>query len=42
MISKLLCKSEVNFNAQVSEELANVKTMNKVIKLGMPVRQQTN
>ncbi len=31
-----------NHNAQVSEALANVKAMNKVIRLGMPVRQWTN
>nr|WP_263363614.1 hypothetical protein [Candidatus Enterovibrio escacola] len=42
MISKYLCRSEVNYNAQVSEVLANMKTMKKVISLGMPVRQQTN
>ncbi|PCS22461.1 Mobile element protein [Candidatus Enterovibrio escicola] len=31
-----------NYNAQVSESLANVKAMNKVIRLSMPVRQQIN
>ncbi|PCS23880.1 Mobile element protein [Candidatus Enterovibrio escicola] len=31
-----------NYNAQVSKALANVKAMNKVIRLGMPVRQQTH
>ena len=30
------------YNAQVGEILANVKAMNKVRKLGMPVRQQVN
>ncbi|PCS23381.1 Mobile element protein [Candidatus Enterovibrio escicola] len=30
-----------NYNAQVSEELPNVKAMNKVIGLGMLVQQQT-
>ncbi|PCS22484.1 hypothetical protein [Candidatus Enterovibrio escicola] len=34
-ISKLLCRSEVNDNAQISEALANMKAINKVIKLGM-------
>ncbi|PCS22466.1 Mobile element protein [Candidatus Enterovibrio escicola] len=29
-----------NHNAQVSEALANVKAMNKVMILGIPVRQQ--
>ncbi|PCS22495.1 Mobile element protein [Candidatus Enterovibrio escicola] len=28
-----------NYNDQVSEALANMKVMNKVIRLGMPVRQ---
>lgn len=27
-----------NYNTQVGEELANVKAMNKVIGLGMPIR----
>ncbi|PCS21858.1 hypothetical protein [Candidatus Enterovibrio escicola] len=31
-----------NYNDQVSEELANVKVMNKVLRLGIPVRQQIN
>ncbi|PCS22181.1 Mobile element protein [Candidatus Enterovibrio escicola] len=31
-----------NYNAQVSEALVNVKAINKVIKRGMPVYQQTN
>ncbi|PCS21505.1 Mobile element protein [Candidatus Enterovibrio escicola] len=31
-----------NYNAQVSEALASVKAMNKVLGFGMPVRQQTN
>ncbi len=31
-----------NYNAQVSEALSNMKEMNKVIRLSMPVRQQTN
>ena len=30
------------YNAQVGEIFANVKAMNKVIRLGMPIRQQTN
>ncbi|PCS23740.1 hypothetical protein BTN49_0709 [Candidatus Enterovibrio escicola] len=42
MISNHLCRSEVNYNAQVGEVLANVKEMNKVVRLDMPVRQQTN
>ncbi|PCS22636.1 hypothetical protein BTN49_1862 [Candidatus Enterovibrio escicola] len=39
MISKLLCRSKVNYNAKVDEALANVKTINKVLRLGIPVRQ---
>ncbi len=31
-----------NYNAQVGEILAGVKVMNKVIGLGMPVRQAAN
>ncbi|PCS21700.1 Mobile element protein [Candidatus Enterovibrio escicola] len=31
-----------NYNSQVSEVLAHVKTMSKVIKLGMPIYQQIN
>jgi len=31
-----------NYNAQVGEALAGVKVMNKMIGLGMPVRQQAN
>ncbi|PCS21784.1 Mobile element protein [Candidatus Enterovibrio escicola] len=31
-----------NYKAQVNEALANVKAMNKVLKLSIPVRQQTN
>ncbi|WP_190322207.1 hypothetical protein [Candidatus Enterovibrio escicola] len=31
-----------DYNAQVSEELINVKAMDQVIRLGMPVRLQTN
>ncbi|PCS23046.1 Mobile element protein [Candidatus Enterovibrio escicola] len=31
-----------DYNVQVSEALANVKVINKVLRLGMPVRQQTN
>ncbi|PCS21279.1 hypothetical protein BTN49_3167 [Candidatus Enterovibrio escicola] len=42
MISKRLCRSEVNYNTRISEELANVKAMNRVIRLGMPVQQQIN
>ncbi|WP_263363590.1 hypothetical protein [Candidatus Enterovibrio escicola] len=42
MISSRLCRSEVNYSANVSEALANVKVMNKVIRLGMSIRQQTN
>jgi len=30
------------YNAQVGEILANVKAMNKVTKLGMPVRQKVH
>ena len=30
-----------DYNAQVGEALAGVKAMNKVIGLGMPVRQAT-
>ncbi|PCS24074.1 hypothetical protein [Candidatus Enterovibrio escicola] len=30
------------YNAQVSEVLANVKAMNKVLRLGILVRLQTN
>ena len=30
-----------DYNAQVGEALAGVKAMNKVIELGMPVRQTT-
>lgn len=29
-----------DYNGQVAEALAGVKVMNKVIRLGMPVRQQ--
>ena len=28
------------YNAQVGEELANVKAMNKVLELGMPIRNR--
>ncbi|PCS23491.1 Mobile element protein [Candidatus Enterovibrio escicola] len=28
-----------DYNAQVGEALANMKAMNKVIRLGVPVRQ---
>ncbi|PCS21596.1 Mobile element protein [Candidatus Enterovibrio escicola] len=28
-----------NYNSQVNEALINIKVMNKVIRLGMPVRQ---
>ncbi|PCS22080.1 hypothetical protein BTN49_2346 [Candidatus Enterovibrio escicola] len=42
MIRKRLCRSEVDYKAKVGEALANVKAMNKVIRLGMPVYQQTN
>ncbi|PCS24249.1 Mobile element protein [Candidatus Enterovibrio escicola] len=31
-----------NYNTQVSEALENVKEMNKVMRFGMPVRQQKN
>ncbi|HCW4178813.1 TPA: IS5/IS1182 family transposase, partial [Acinetobacter baumannii] len=31
-----------NYNAQVGEILAGVKVMNKLIGLGMPVRQPVN
>ncbi|PCS21808.1 Mobile element protein [Candidatus Enterovibrio escicola] len=31
-----------NYNAQVGESLVNVRTMNKVIRLGIPVCQQIN
>lgn len=31
-----------NYNAQVGEVLAGVKTMNKMTGLGMPLRQQVN
>ncbi|PCS23532.1 Mobile element protein [Candidatus Enterovibrio escicola] len=31
-----------NYNAQISESLANVKAINKVIRFGMPLRQQIN
>jgi hypothetical protein len=31
-----------NYNAQVGEVLSGVKVMNKVIGLGMPVRQAVN
>nr|WP_146679249.1 hypothetical protein [Candidatus Enterovibrio escacola] len=37
-----LCAVHVNYNAQISEALANMNAINKVIKLGMPVRHQTN
>ncbi|WP_146679376.1 hypothetical protein [Candidatus Enterovibrio escicola] len=37
-----LCAVQVNDNAHVSEEPAKVKAMNKVLKLGMHVHQQTN
>ncbi|PCS21138.1 Mobile element protein [Candidatus Enterovibrio escicola] len=30
-----------NYNAKVSEELANGKVMKKVLRLDMPVRQKT-
>ncbi len=36
---KLLIRND---NAQVSEALAKVKAMNKVIRLDMPIRQQIN
>ncbi|WP_263363533.1 hypothetical protein [Candidatus Enterovibrio escicola] len=42
MISKGLCRPEVNYNDKVSEALSNVKAMNKVLRLGMPICQQTN
>ena len=29
-----------DYDAQVGEALAGVKAMNKVIRLGMPIRQQ--
>lgn len=32
----------LDYDAQVGEALAGVKAMNKVIGLGMPVRQVTN
>ncbi|PCS23481.1 Mobile element protein [Candidatus Enterovibrio escicola] len=31
-----------DYTAQVGEALVNVQAINKVIKLGMPVRYQTN
>ncbi|MGL5334556.1 MAG: IS5/IS1182 family transposase, partial [Enterovibrio sp.] len=31
-----------DYNSQVSEALAGVKVMNKIIGLGMPVRQKGN
>ncbi|PCS21875.1 Mobile element protein [Candidatus Enterovibrio escicola] len=31
-----------DYNAQVSEALVNVKAMNKVLRLGIPIHQQTN
>ncbi|WP_146679110.1 hypothetical protein [Candidatus Enterovibrio escicola] len=31
-----------NYNDQVSEALINVKEINKVVRLSMPVRQKTN
>ncbi|PCS24206.1 hypothetical protein [Candidatus Enterovibrio escicola] len=37
-----LCAAQVNYHAQVSEALAKVKAVNKVIRLGIPVCQQTN
>ncbi len=37
-----LCATQVNYNAQVSEALANVEEMNKVIRLGMLARQKIN
>ncbi|WP_190319882.1 hypothetical protein [Candidatus Enterovibrio escicola] len=33
---------QVNYNAQVSEPLENMKVINKISRLGIPVRQQTN
>ncbi|PCS23660.1 Mobile element protein [Candidatus Enterovibrio escicola] len=44
-INQLLSPSRLtlrDYNAQVAEALANVKVMNKVIRLGMPVCQQIN
>ncbi|WP_190321989.1 hypothetical protein [Candidatus Enterovibrio escicola] len=37
-----LYAAQVSYNAQVSEGLLNMKVMNKVLRRGMPVRQQTN
>ncbi|WP_190319939.1 hypothetical protein [Candidatus Enterovibrio escicola] len=37
-----LCVAQVNYNTQISEAWANEKSMNKVIRLGIPVYQQTN
>ncbi|PCS21265.1 hypothetical protein BTN49_3153 [Candidatus Enterovibrio escicola] len=37
-----LYAAQLNYNTQVGGELANVKAMNKVIRLGMPARQQAN
>ncbi len=31
-----------NYNAKISGALANMKAMNKVIRLSMPIRQQIN
>ncbi|WP_263363525.1 hypothetical protein [Candidatus Enterovibrio escicola] len=38
-IVHLLCATQVNYNVQVSEALANVKAMNQVLRFGMPVCQ---